>query len=188
MPTSQQISRINDVLFTIHKSLNQSLGAKQLAGIAAYSEQHFHRVFQQVVGEPVHAYIRRIRMEFAANQLMFDSQSSVLDIALKSGFSSASSFSRAFKATFAMSPGQWRIQDNQPQDKPYLIDEEIAQAYQRIHKQALPKANLIELPPRHAAYVRHLGYGRSIRSAWQLLQAGECRATGFFATVWSTPF
>ncbi|MDN4501634.1 helix-turn-helix domain-containing protein [Alteromonadaceae bacterium BrNp21-10] len=171
MPTSQQISRINDVLFTIHKSLNQPLGAKQLAGIAAYSEQHFHRVFQQVVGEPVHAYIRRIRMEFAANQLMFDHQSSVLDIALKSGFSSVSSFSRAFKATFSMSPGQWRNQDSQVQDKPYLIDEEIAQAYERIQHRALPKVNLLELPERHVAYVRHLGYGRSIRSAWQLLQA-----------------
>lgn len=171
MPTYQQVSRINDVLFTIHKNIKQPLAVKKLANIAAYSEQHFHRVFQQVVGEPVHAYIRRCRLEFAANQLMFDISSPVLDIAAQSGFASVSSFSRAFKATFAMSPGQWRQQDSQQKDKPYLADSEIAQAYQRIHQQALPKANLVELPERYVAYVRHLGYGRSIRSAWQILKA-----------------
>ena len=171
MPTSQQISRINDVLVMIHKDINQPLPAKQLASIAAYSEQHFHRIFQAVVGEPVHGYIRRIRMEFAANQLMFDMNASVLDIATKSGFSSLSSFSRAFKATFGMSPGQWRNRGEQQQGKPYLADAEIAHAYQRIHQRALPQAQFIELPDRHVAYVRHLGYGRSISSAWQVLKA-----------------
>jgi AraC family transcriptional regulator len=176
MPTSQQISRINDVLFTIHQDITQPLTAKSLANIAAYSEQHFHRLFQQVVGESVHAYVRRTRMEFAANQLMFDTKASVLNISIKSGFLSVSSFSRAFKATFLMSPGQWRHRDEPHQgphlqNKPYLVDKEIAQAYERIHQLALPCENLVELPSRHVAYVRHLGYGRSIRSAWQVLQA-----------------
>ena len=169
MPTSQQISRINDVIYTIHQDISQNLPAKKLASIAAYSEQHFHRVFQQVVGEPVHSYIRRIRMEFAANQLMFDMNTSVLDIANKSGFSSVSSFSRAFKATFSMPPGQWRNSDKLSQSKAYLADKEIAAAYQRIHQQVLPSPQLINVPTRHVAYIRHLGYDRSIKTTWQKL-------------------
>ncbi|WAJ69223.1 AraC family transcriptional regulator [Catenovulum adriaticum] len=171
MSSEQKISRINDVLAYIHQDITFDLPAKDLADIAAYSEQHFHRTFKQVVGEPVHSYIRRARLEFAANQLMFDSKASVLEIATKSGFSSVSSFSRAFKSIFFMSPGQWRQSESENKDKPYLKDAEIAAAYQRLDKSKCPPANIINLPNRHVAYVRHTGYGRSIRQAWQILQA-----------------
>jgi len=171
MQTTQQISRINDVLYFIHQDISNELLAKELASIAAYSEHHFHRVFKAVVGEPVHQYIRRIRMEFAANQLMFDANSLVLNIATKSGFSSVSSFSRAFKATFDISPGQWRSNERHHQDKPFLADTEIADCYQRLKEMATPKCRLVELPKQHVAYVRHQGYDRSITNAWQVLKA-----------------
>lgn len=170
MKTDQQISRINDVLYFIHKDISQPLLARHLAEIAAYSEQHFHRVFIDVVGESVHQYIRRARLEFSANQLMFDSASSILHIAIKSGFSSVSSFSRAFKSVYDVSPGQWRNNEKYKKDKPYLADPEIAGHYQRLKDKPLPDVNLRELPARHVAYVRHQGYGRSIKYAWQKLQ------------------
>ena len=104
----QHISRINDVLFYIHQDISQELAAKELADVAAYSEQHFHRIFKQVVGESIHQYIRRTRMEYAANQLMFDTKSTVLDIANNCGFNSLSSFSRAFKIRTGLSPKEYR--------------------------------------------------------------------------------
>ena len=171
MITNQQISRINDVLYFIHQDISHELSAKQLASIAAYSEQHFHRLFKSVVGESVHQYILRTRMEFAANQLMFATNSTVLEIATKSGFSSVSSFSRAFKAIFALPPGKWRSSARQQQDKPYLADKEIAACYQRLSHMEPPRCELVERPQRHVAYVRHQGYDRSIRNAWLTLKA-----------------
>jgi len=171
MQTSQQISRINDVLYFIHQDISNELLAKDLASIAAYSEQHFHRLFKAVVGEPVHHYIRRIRMEFAANQLMFDAQSSVLNIATKSGFASVSSFSRAFKSIFEVSPGEWRSSERQHLNKPFLADKEIAECYQRLNNMVIPKCVLVERSKQHVAYVRHQGYDRSIANAWQVLKA-----------------
>jgi AraC family transcriptional regulator len=171
MLTNQQKSRINDVLYFIHMNMSQELLAKDLAKIAAYSEQHFHRLFKAIVGEPVHHYIRRIRIEFAANQLMFDTSTSILDIAIKSGYLSVSSFSRAFKKIFKMSPGQWRGSDKIQQGKPFLADKEIASCYQKLNNITTPKCKLIELPSRHVAYVRHQGYNRSIANAWQTLKA-----------------
>jgi len=171
MNKNQHISRINDVLYFIHQDISQPLLAKDLARIAAYSEQHFHRLFKSVVGESVHVYIRRIRMEFAANQLMFDTQTPIVEIATKSGFSSLSSFSRAFKATFNMSPGQWRNHDYQYQRKSLLSDKEISDSYQRFQMMDMPVYKLMELPARHVAYVRHQGYDRSIANAWQTLKA-----------------
>lgn len=171
MRSNQQVSRINDVLYYIHQDLCRPMPAKELAKIAAYSEQHFHRVFFNIVGEPVHQYIRRARLEFSANQLMFDHQSSIVEVAIKAGFLSVSSFSRAFKSVFGVSPGQWRQADKRRIDKPYLADAEIACHYERMKHQALPEPNLIELPQRHVAYVRHQGYGRPIKFAWQKLKA-----------------
>ena len=165
------VSRINDVLSYIHQDISQELAGRELAKIAAYSEQHFHRIFKQVVGESIHQYIRRTRMEYAANQLMFDTKSPVIDIANKCGFNSLSSFSRAFKATFHMAPGQWRQHDFQTTAKTYLKDPEIAAAYRRIARCPTPQAKIIELPSRTAAYVRHVGYNRSIRQAWLILNA-----------------
>ncbi|MBL4632016.1 MAG: AraC family transcriptional regulator [Paraglaciecola sp.] len=171
MSSLQQISRINDVLYFIHQDISQLLLAKELAVIAAYSEQHFHRVFCKVVGESVHQYIRRARLEFAANQLMFDDKSSILEVANKAGFVSVSSFSRAFKTVFMVSPGQWRQVGKQRVDQPYLADAEIAANYKKFENQVLPQVKLVQLPERRVAYVRHQGYGRSIKLAWQKLQA-----------------
>lgn len=171
MQSAQQIKRINDVLYYIHQDISRPLLAKELARIATFSEQHFHRVFAQVVGEPVHQYVRRAKLEFSANQLMLDASSSVLDIATKAGFASVSSFSRAFKQHFSVSPGQWRMSKGQAQSKPYLADPEIAEHYQRLKDCPLPEVNLKELPARNMAYVRHQGYGRTIKQAWQTLQA-----------------
>ncbi|MHA2937332.1 AraC family transcriptional regulator [Vibrio sp. RC27] len=164
-------SRINDVLFYIHQDITRDLSAQALSKVAAYSEQHFHRTFKLVVGESVHQYVRRIRMEYAANQFMFDPQTPVIDIVTKSGFSSASSFNRAFKATFGLSPRDWRKHDLNISDKPYLKDKEIALGYQRVAKQQLPTPKIQEVEPRKAAYVRHTGYNRSISNAWRLLNA-----------------
>ncbi len=167
----QHISRINDVLFYIHKDISRVLSAKELAAVAAYSEQHFHRIFKSVVGESIHQYIRRIRMEYAANQLMFDSAASVNEVANKCGFNSVSSFSRAFKATFKVAPGEWRKQDMLVAEKPYLSDPDVAAGYRRIEGMVLPEPKIIEAPDRLAAYVRHKGYNRSIKNAWFILKA-----------------
>lgn len=171
MKTYQQQSRINEVLSYIHRHLNGDLSARHLASIAAYSEPHFHRLFRQHVGESVHEYVRRQRLEFAANQLMFEPQSTVADIAARSGFESLSSFSRVFVQTFSVPPGRWRKQQSYRQEKPYLADSEIAEGYRRVAERSLPKPKLLDVQSRRVAYVRHRGYDRSIGDAWQLLLA-----------------
>lgn len=165
----QQISRINNILYYIHQDITNDLSAKRLAVLAAYSEQHFHRVFKQVVGESVHQYIRRTRMEYAANQLMFDAHTPVIDIANKCGFSSLSSFSKAFKAEFHVAPGQWRHGEGVTSTRVPIQDSEVAEGYRRVAELKLPKPKIIETKPRFTAYIRHQGYNRSIRDSWNAL-------------------
>ncbi len=149
--TKQQQSRINDVLYEIHRDISASLPAGYLAKIAAYSEQHFHRVFKHFIGESVNVYIRRTRLEHAANQLMFDHNSNVLSIAEKCGFVSLSSFSRAFKTQFGTTPGEWRTIDRDQIEAPYLSDPEVKSGYLRIQNKNLPVANIVKLDDLHVA-------------------------------------
>jgi len=175
-------SRINDVLYKIHQDISAELLASELAKTAAFSEQHFHRVFKAVVGTSVHQYIKRCRLEYAANQLMFNVDAPVIDIMLKSGFSSLSSFSHAFKAQYLMSPGKWRGQVLVTEDRPYLEDIEIKQAYIRLEAKPLPVPKIQELPEYKVAYIRHKGYGRQIANAWHLLQAWCAKENRSFDT------
>ena len=167
----KQNPRINDVLYHLHRDIAAPLPAKKLAHIAAYSEQHFHRVFKQVVGESVNRYIRRTRLEHAANQLMFDTENSILTIAEKCGFMSLSSFNQVFKAHFNMTPGQWRRKEVKPAHSPYLTEPEMIRGAAHVKNTELPKPSIVELPNQYAVYVRHKGYGRSITKAWSLLKA-----------------
>lgn len=171
MPTDQQISRINDVLYAIHCDISAELSGRALSRVASYSEQHFHRVFKQVVGQTLNDYIRRTRLEHCANQLMFDRNSAVLDIAQKCGFTSLASFTHAFKAHFGVTPGRWRAIERSKSVPTYLEDPEIEAGHRRVQHRSLPEPQLLILAPQTVAYVRHQGYGRGIRSAWQVLRA-----------------
>ncbi|MFK8048796.1 MAG: GyrI-like domain-containing protein [Halioglobus sp.] len=163
--------RIDKALNAIHRNISGNLTAANLARIAACSEQHFHRIFKASVGECVHEYVRRTRLEQAANQLMFDRDKPVVEIAALCGFSSLSSFSRVFKNQFGVPPGRWRTREEKSETAPWHSDAEIAAGYSRIRTFQLPRAQLVERAEQPVAYVRHQGYGRSIRKPWQTLQA-----------------
>lgn len=101
------IQRVNRVLDTINAQLDDDLSLKTLAGVAGFSEFHFHRIFKTVVGETVNQFVWRRRLERGAVLLRADPTLSVSEVALACGFASLAAFSRAFKARFGMSPTQW---------------------------------------------------------------------------------
>ena len=171
MNSTDHTFRINEILSVIHRDISADLQAESLAELAAYSEQYFHRLFKQVVGQSVHQYIRKVRLEAAANQLIFSPQLTVLNVAHNCGFYSLSSFSRAFKATYGVPPARWRLSTHYQKQRHYLANPEIKAAYDRLEDVPLPTPNIVNLPPHEVAYIRHTGYGRSIRYTWQMLSA-----------------
>ena len=75
--------------------------------IAAYlnvSKNHLEKIFKQVHGICVGAYIRAIRIYHVKSLLNSDTDSSVLDIALTCGFNSSSGFYKAYKAVTGSKP------------------------------------------------------------------------------------
>lgn len=99
---------IERALRFIAAHLDAPITVADVARAARLSEFHFHRVFHAAVGEPIGRFITRRRLEVAALRLAYEPDRSVTDVALSSGYSSASNFSKAFAAHFGCSPSQVR--------------------------------------------------------------------------------
>src|SRR5712672_3443730 len=100
--------RMHRVLEHIDRRLDQPLDLETLAGVAHFSPFHFHRLFSAWMGEPLGDYLRRRRLEVAAQRLISQPAVPVLQVALSVGFGSTEAFARAFKTRFEMTPSSWR--------------------------------------------------------------------------------
>ena len=153
--------------------------------MAAFSPFHFHRVFFTLTGETLFAYIQRQRLEKAAAVLAAGGETSVLEVALDHGFSSAATFARAFRARFGMSASQWRRGGAGRWREPHLrkMSKEIrktGKASDRRRRDTPPSHTgeaamsvvVRELATQHVAYMRYVGpYGpRGIPELWARLR------------------
>lgn len=93
----------NKVINYIEEHLHEELDYGVMASFLGYSTYHFQRLFMMIAGVSLADYIRCRRLSVAALELM-DGDSKVLDIALKYGYSSPTSFQRAFKSMHGVSP------------------------------------------------------------------------------------
>lgn len=101
--------RINRVIFHIEEHLGEPLTLHELARVACFSPYHFHRIFAAFAGEPLGDYVRRLRLERAAQQLLHV-DAPVTEIALAAGYETPSAFGRAFLARFGLTPTALREQ------------------------------------------------------------------------------
>lgn len=92
----------------IRDHIDQDINLDDIARNCGFSSFHFHRIFQAICGETPQDYLRRQRMEQAANLLCFRTERSITDIALSLGFSSSSNFSKAFRDYFGCTPSDIR--------------------------------------------------------------------------------
>jgi AraC family transcriptional regulator len=96
--------RINRVIDHIQGHLSEPLPLERLARLAHFSPFHFHRIFRSLVGEPLHTFVRRLRLERALFQMAHGPKATLTEIALRCGFASSTDFSRAFKQVYGFSP------------------------------------------------------------------------------------
>jgi AraC-like DNA-binding protein len=76
-----------------------------LAAEAGLSPFYFARVFSELVGEPPHRYLLRVRLRCAAGLLR--AGASVAEAALKSGFPDVNHFSKTFRRRFGVPPSRY---------------------------------------------------------------------------------
>ena len=100
--------RMRKVLAYIEDNLASDISLTTMAGVANISPFHFQKLFTQFIGESPKQYVLRLRLEKVAHKLKLYPGISVFELSLSSGFSSPSTFGRAFKNYFGFTPDEFR--------------------------------------------------------------------------------
>lgn len=97
------IERLNQAINYIEEHITEEISYEQLAKIACCSAYHFQRMFGYMANIPLSEYIRRRRMSLAAVDLQ-NKEEKIIDVALKYGYTSPTSFNRAFQSVHGIAP------------------------------------------------------------------------------------
>ncbi len=83
---------------------------RRLARVSGCSEAHFARAFKQAFGVPPHRYLLSRRLE-RAKALLRDTELSITEIALETGWKSVGTFGRTFRDVLGESPSELRARE-----------------------------------------------------------------------------
>lgn len=102
--TSRRGGKIGETLSYINANLTADLTVEALASRLFLSRSHFIRLFTEAVGSSVHSYVLQRRL-LNASRLIREGTGAA-EAAEQSGFDDYSSFYRAFRKEFGISPGE----------------------------------------------------------------------------------
>lgn len=102
------INRFTMICNYIDTHCTEELTLENTADLANFSKYHFSRVFKEFTGESFYKYVNRKRIKYSKQLLTHQKSMSITDIALASGFSSTSAFTRMFKLFTNCTPKEFR--------------------------------------------------------------------------------
>ncbi|NQY94413.1 MAG: AraC family transcriptional regulator, partial [Campylobacteraceae bacterium] len=151
--------RINEVLYHIYTNLSSKFRIEELAKISSYSPFHFQRIFKEHTHKSVVTYIKDARLEWAANLLIFNPESTITEIAHTCGLKSSATFTNEFKRYYEMTPSKWKKEGYKIHKNSETEDNEKEVDFSTIQ---IKKIDNIKI-----AFMRHLGYDSCIMNTWQ---------------------
>ncbi|MDC8005496.1 AraC family transcriptional regulator [Aureisphaera galaxeae] len=179
------VKRVNKVFQYIDDHLKAPLSLEEISEVGHFSPFHFHRVFKTITGEALNAYIVRRRVEKAASLLMHKLDFRIGEIAWEVGFASNTSFARAFKKEYGLSPSEFRKSNAQKIGKIIQKDSKNGQVFPKFENYICSLTELKhwivmngtieikEMPKMQLAYVTSIGV-QNITSAYgRLMQWAE---------------
>lgn len=158
----QRANMVNKALYYIYKYIDTEISLDELAKLNSVSKYHFHRIFKEETGTNLFDFITSTRLQKAASLLITNKHSTVSEIAMQCGYSSHSSFIKAFKKKFSYTPTKWR-KDGHMEYSKQLIGQ--TKKFDNIEYE------IKVVPKRFCVYLRHTGYNQSISYTWEKLKA-----------------
>jgi AraC family transcriptional regulator len=105
---------LRDVVALLHERFAEpGLELRRLADVAGVHPVSLSRAFRRHLGRTPGAYLRGLRLEQAARELE-RSERPLSEVAAAAGFADQSHFTRAFRAAFGATPGEWRRRGVRP--------------------------------------------------------------------------
>lgn len=94
---------MNNVMDYVEENITEGINYDTLAKMLCCSSYEFGRIFSFMAGVSISEYIRRRRLSLAAFDVQ-DKNQKIIDIAMKYGYESPASFTRAFREMHGTSP------------------------------------------------------------------------------------
>lgn len=140
-------------LAVIEERIQEKLTVEMLAESIHFSRYHYQRMFREVVGDSVMAYVTRRKLALAAEELT-RTGGTVLEVALKYGYDSHEGFTRSFKAYLGITPTEFR-KYHPSVCFPGVREERSAMLYSKTTEEMIRKLNgLIVEAGETAVYIR----------------------------------
>lgn len=156
------VQRVNRAIDHVTQHLAEPLPLEDVARVACFSPFHFHRIFRAMMGETLHAFVKRVRLERALYLMGREAGASLTDIALRCGFSSSSDFSRSFRSQYGVPPSAFdveRLRRERRDEMAQTLAPEDGGRLARLPVGENPDGFVVRLralPARRVAYVRVL--------------------------------
>ncbi|WP_297440720.1 GyrI-like domain-containing protein [Sulfurimonas sp.] len=160
----------NDIMFYIYTNIDTHIDVEELSQDLSISKFHMQRVFKEVFHRNIYESIRAIRLQKASNLLLTNRYSTISNIANMCGYSSQSSFIKAFKARFFMTPKEWKNGGFKEYSSKLLNDYRKQGNFTQIFENLEPQ--ILTMEPIKSYYIRNHGYiEKNIKESWQKLYA-----------------
>ncbi len=91
----------------INEHCTENLSIDDIAKIAGFSKYHFTRLFKQIMNVTCYEYLLNRRLVYA-EQLLLETDNTIMQVAMKSGFSSLATFNRVFRAKNHCTPSEYK--------------------------------------------------------------------------------
>ncbi len=101
------LKRMSDSIDYLEEHMEEKFDIDEVAKKALSSKFHFQRMFHMLTGVTVAEYVRKRRLTLAAQELT-TSDVKVIDVALKYGYQTPESFTKAFRKIHGVNPSEVR--------------------------------------------------------------------------------
>lgn len=103
----QSQERLKSALRYVAEHYAEPISVPEIAAYCYYSPSYFMKAFKRATGMPFVQYLKHYRLEKAA-ALLRETNRTILEIAMETGFDNLSYFTRSFKEKYGISPGKFR--------------------------------------------------------------------------------
>jgi transcriptional regulator GlxA family with amidase domain len=101
-------AKLNRALDYIDRHLDEEIMLSDIASHLGFSQYHFGRLFKQSIGLTPHVYLVLQRVK-RAQQLLQETELTVLEITHECGFANPSHFAKYFRKYVGMAPREFRV-------------------------------------------------------------------------------
>ena len=160
----------NDLMNYINNNINTDINIEQLSLEYGISKCHFHKIFKEYTGGTIYQFIKSVRLQKASNMLIANKDSTITQISNLCGYSSQTSFIKAFKQRFNQTPKIWRNGGYKEYSNHILSLSLTDTLSYKDFSYIVP--NIVKVKSRTAYYIRQKGYlYNNIRHTWQQMMA-----------------